>query len=174
MCDSDRAPSEAVLEVWRGFKTIPAFPVSFSVSFFKHGANLGFQFCLPTKCSIQKCPGAFSSGVASTSLKWRGGVGKFHLSSIQKMLKKEHLTKCEVNRCSPKAVCKAENKTQLPSLKASFLHPARSKESFCIVRDLQQVHQSSNVEYIFCSLKVWRETYFWSLTKSKPSFMIPV
>lgn len=51
----------------RGFKTIPAF----SVSFFKHGANLGFQFYLPTKCSIQKCPGAFSSGVASTNLKRR-------------------------------------------------------------------------------------------------------
>lgn len=68
----------------RGFKTIPAF----SVSFFRHGANLGFQFCLTTKCSVQKWPGAFSSGVASTSIKWRGGVRKFHLRSIQKMLKK--------------------------------------------------------------------------------------
>lgn len=56
-----------LVHTWRGFKTVPAF----SVSFFKHGAILGFQFCLHTKCLVQKCPGAFSAGVASTSLKWR-------------------------------------------------------------------------------------------------------
>lgn len=166
----------------RRFETFPAF----SVSFFKHGAILGFQSCLLNKHVAQKPPDMFSSGSPSTNWKWGGGRDLVEEESCIWATSKRHWEKSTVrtqlnrtSRCCPKVVCGAWNKIQLPSPNACFLHPAWSERSFCIVTDfhLWQAHRCFYVECIYCSTLIAKDmkgSFFLISYKIKSFFMILV
>lgn len=82
---------------------------------------------------------------------------KLHLSSVQKMLKKEHCVTTWLNitwiDVPQKLFVMHEIKCICPSRK---LVSCTLQGSFCIVREFcsQQVHHCSNVEWMYCSLLI--------------------